>query len=83
MGFIGGTGLEDPKLLEKFSLHEIDTPYGKPSSPLVEGLIHGVPVVLLARHGKHHEISPTNVNYRANIWAMKMLGNFYFRFLFC
>jgi len=74
IGFIGGTGLEDPKILTNFVEHDLTTPFGKPSSPLVEGEINGTPVVLLARHGRHHEFSPTNVNYRANFWAMKMLG---------
>lgn len=76
IGFIGGTGLEDPKILTNFVEHDLDTPFGKPSAPLIEGEINGTPVVLLARHGRHHQFSPTNVNYRANFWAMKMLGKF-------
>jgi len=52
----------------------VDTPYGKPSSALSVGKISGVDVVLLARHGKKHQLSPTQVNYRANIFAMKNQG---------
>ena len=53
---------------------EVDTDYGRPSSPLTCGSIDGVDVVLLARHGKRHQLSPTQVNYRANIRALQEQG---------
>uniref|UniRef100_A0A915D274 S-methyl-5'-thioadenosine phosphorylase n=1 Tax=Ditylenchus dipsaci TaxID=166011 RepID=A0A915D274_9BILA len=74
VGIIGGTGLEDPKILVNPKELHIDTPYGAPSDFLLEGTIHGVHCVLLSRHGRKHQWSPTDLNYRANIWAMKKAG---------
>ncbi len=74
VGIIGGSGLDDPELLGNAESTSVDTPYGKPSSALSVGKISGVDVVLLARHGKKHQLSPTQVNYRANIFAMKDQG---------
>jgi 5'-methylthioadenosine phosphorylase len=74
IGIIGGSGLDDMQLLEGANKVEADTPYGKPSSALKIGRISGVDVVLLARHGKNHQFSPTQVNYRANIHALKDMG---------
>ena len=74
IGIIGGSGLEDPDLLKNPSEKSIDTPYGNPSSLLTQGKIHGVSVVILSRHGKDHEIPPTQVNNRANIYALKEAG---------
>ena len=71
VGIIGGSGLDDPKIFQEADEVNIDTPYGKPSSNLTIGKIGGVEVVLLARHGKNHQYSPTDVNYRANIHALK------------
>ena len=71
IGIIGGSGLDDPKLLDKYEEKEVDTPYGKPSSLLTCGKISGIEVIILARHGKDHIIPPTYVNYRANIYALK------------
>lgn len=71
VGIIGGSGLDDPEILQEAGELEVDTAYGKPSSPLTVGRIDGVDVVLLARHGKKHQLSPTQVNYRANILALK------------
>ena len=71
VGIIGGSGLDDPKLLKEHEEKEVDTPYGKPSSNLTCGKLNGVDVVILARHGKGHTVTPTNVNYRANIFALK------------
>uniref|UniRef100_A0A183AZ02 PNP_UDP_1 domain-containing protein n=1 Tax=Echinostoma caproni TaxID=27848 RepID=A0A183AZ02_9TREM len=48
--------------------------FGSPSDVLIEGTIEGIPCVVLARHGRNHSITPCNVNYRANIWALKKLG---------
>ncbi|KAM9167401.1 S-methyl-5'-thioadenosine phosphorylase [Mergus octosetaceus] len=71
IGIIGGTGLDDPDILEGRTEKYVDTPYGKPSDALILGKIKNVSCVLLARHGRHHTIMPSNVNYRANIWALK------------
>ncbi|OQY59881.1 MAG: methylthioadenosine phosphorylase [Desulfobacteraceae bacterium 4572_88] len=74
VGIIGGSGLDDPQILQDAKEISADTPYGKPSSVLTEGNINGVNTVLLTRHGKRHELSPTQVNYRANIHALKDQG---------
>jgi len=74
IGIIGGSGLDDPDILKQEETVEVDTPYGKPSSALSIGKINEVDVVLLARHGKKHQFSPTQVNYRANIQALKDQG---------
>lgn len=74
LGIIGGSGLYQlPGLKEAKSL-DIRTPFGDPSSPVVLGKLAGKPVAFLARHGIGHFISPTEINYRANIFAMKSLG---------
>lgn len=74
IGIIGGSGLDDPKILNKPKEREIRTPFGKPSEKLVEGEIEGKKVVIIARHGKKHTIPPTFVPFRANIWALKRVG---------
>jgi len=71
VGIIGGSGLDDPNILEDANEVRANTLYGNPSSTLTAGKINGVDVVLLARHGKKHQYSPTQVNYRANIQALK------------
>lgn len=71
IGIIGGSGLEDPAFLENHSVQSIETPYGPTSSDIICGQISGIPVAILSRHGKGHLITPTNVNYRANIWALE------------
>lgn len=74
IGIIGGSGLSNPEILKSAQDKEVDTPYGKPSDALKCGEIEGVPCVLLSRHGRGHSIMPTNVNFRANLWAMKEEG---------
>ncbi|MBU2638954.1 MAG: S-methyl-5'-thioadenosine phosphorylase [Nanoarchaeota archaeon] len=74
IGIIGGSGLDNPNILKDSKETEMETPYGMPSSKLTEGKIEGVDVVLIARHGKKHQYPPTNVNYRANIWALQKAG---------
>jgi 5'-methylthioadenosine phosphorylase len=74
IGIIGGSGLDDPKLLRDIKEKRVRTPYGNPSSALTIGKINGVDTVILARHGKDHSIYPTGVNYRANIHALKKEG---------
>jgi len=74
IGIIGGSGLDDPDILESREERSMDTPYGAPSSPLSVGGIGKTDVVILARHGRKHRLSPTQVNYRANIHALKEAG---------
>ena len=74
IGIIGGSGLDNPDILKNAEDKEVDTPYGKPSSPLKIGKIQGVDIVLLARHGREHTVPPTKVNNRANIDALKQAG---------
>ncbi len=74
LGVIGGSGLYAISSLKDVETLEMDTPFGKPSSPIVVGTLKEKRVAFLARHGIGHTISPTEVNYRANIYAMKMLG---------
>ena len=74
IGIIGGSGLDNPDILEAPRDEKVSTPYGEPSSALKHGIIDSVQVILLARHGREHTIPPTQVNYRANIWALKEAG---------
>ncbi|MCP3921568.1 MAG: S-methyl-5'-thioadenosine phosphorylase [Desulfobacterales bacterium] len=74
IGIIGGSGLDDPQLIADARETIVDTEYGSPSSPLTTGTIEGVDVVILSRHGKEHQFSPTEVNNRANITALKNEG---------
>ena len=74
IGIIGGSGLDDPKFLKDARETKANTPFGVPSSPLLQGELSGVEVALLARHGREHTITPTHVNYRANLWALKDAG---------
>ena len=74
IGIIGGSGLEDPQILSNSREIFFDTPYGRPSSPLIIGKINNIDVIILSRHGKNHSIPPTNVNNQANIWALKEQG---------
>jgi len=74
IGIIGGSGLDDPRLMKGAKEKKVKTPYGSPSSLLTVGKINGVDTVILARHGKDHSIYPTGVNFRANIHALKKEG---------
>ena len=74
IGIIGGSGLEDPKLLNNIREEEVSTPYGNPTSVLTHGTINDKEVVLISRHGKQHQYAPTEVNYRANMFALKEAG---------
>ena len=74
LGIIGGSGLYSFEGLENRHTVIIDTPFGLPSSPIFLGEVHGKQLAFLARHGIGHTISPSEVNYRANIYAMKKLG---------
>ena len=74
IGIIGGSGLNNPDILSSPRDEKVTTQYGEPSSLLKYGSIGGVEVALLARHGREHTIPPSQVNYRANIAALKSIG---------
>lgn len=74
VAIIGGTGLSAYQALEDAQMRLFDTPFGAPSAPLREGLLHGCNVVFLPRHGDPHSIPPHRVNYRANLWALREAG---------
>jgi 5'-methylthioadenosine phosphorylase len=74
IGIIGGSGLyQMPELLDVEEV-ELETPFGKPSDAFIVGTLEGEPVAFLPRHGRGHSFTPSEVPYRANIYAMKMLG---------
>jgi 5'-methylthioadenosine phosphorylase len=74
LAIIGGSGLYDmPGLTNKKEL-EVNTPFGEPSSSIMTGILSNQKVAFLSRHGKGHTISPSEINYRANIYALKTLG---------
>jgi 5'-methylthioadenosine phosphorylase len=74
LAVIGGSGLYNMPGLEDTQEYDLDTPFGKPSAPIITGRLEGIPVAFLARHGLGHRLSPSEVNYRANIYALKFLG---------
>jgi len=74
VGVIGGSGLYDIRGLTDVREIELATPFGAPSDAFVTGTLAGVRMVFLPRHGRGHRISPTQINFRANIWGLKKLG---------
>lgn len=74
LGIIGGSGLYNLKELKDINYVDLDTPFGKPSAPVLIGRLFGKQVAFLARHGIGHVLTPSEVNYRANIYALKSLG---------
>jgi 5'-methylthioadenosine phosphorylase len=74
IGVIGGSGLYSMPGLERVREERVSTPFGDPSDPFVLGEIEGRKVAFLARHGRGHRLLPSELNFRANIYAMKMLG---------
>jgi 5'-methylthioadenosine phosphorylase len=74
IGIIGGTGLYQMDELQVTDVREVTTPFGLPSAPIVLGMLQGHTVAFLARHGLHHDLLPSEINYRGNIWALKSLG---------
>jgi 5'-methylthioadenosine phosphorylase len=74
LAIIGGSGLYSMPGLRQTREYNLGTPFGKPSAPIVVGTIEGMRVAFLARHGIGHHITPTEVPYRANIFALKSLG---------
>ena len=74
IGVIGGSGLYDMEGLEVREERRVETPFGDPSDVFVLGTLEGREVAFLARHGRGHRLMPTELPYRANVYAMKLLG---------
>ena len=74
VGVIGGSGLYDIEGLSNLEEKVVSTPFGDPSDALITGTLGGVKMVFLPRHGRGHRLLPSEINYRANIYAMKRLG---------
>ena len=74
IGVIGGSGLYEMEGLANIERVRVDTPFGDPSDEYVTGVLNGVNMVFLPRHGRGHRLLPSEVNYRANIYGMKKLG---------
>jgi 5'-methylthioadenosine phosphorylase len=74
MAIIGGSGLYEMPGLQNVREHKMETPFGEPSAPIITGTLENLNVAFLARHGLGHHIAPSEVPYRANIYALKLLG---------
>jgi 5'-methylthioadenosine phosphorylase len=74
VGIVGGSGLYQIEGISKVKEVAVKTPFGAPSDKFITGELEGIPVVFLPRHGRGHRISPSEINYRANIYGMKKLG---------
>jgi 5'-methylthioadenosine phosphorylase len=74
VGVIGGSGLYEMEGLEEVQKISLTTPFGDPSDSFMVGRLEGVKIAFLPRHGKGHRISPSSLNFRANIYALKLLG---------
>ena len=74
IAIIGGSGFENPEILKNPGEINIETPFGKPSSVFKTGRIENIDVVILSRHNSDHSIPPTQVNNRANIWALREMA---------
>jgi 5'-methylthioadenosine phosphorylase len=74
LGFIGGSGLYDLNFLKDVKYHELTSSFGAPSDRIIEGSIDGNKIFFLSRHGKEHKLSPSSINYRANIDCLKQCG---------
>ncbi len=74
LGIIGGSGLYELSGLENIESAEVETPWGKPSDTIITGVLDGARLAFLPRHGRGHTILPSEINYRANIYALKSLG---------
>src|SRR3712207_5324098 len=74
IGIIGGSGLYQMPELKEIEEVRVDTPFGRPSDAFIVGTLEGVRVAFLPRHGRGHRFTPTELPFRANIYAMKLLG---------
>jgi len=80
IGIIGGSGLYEIEGFDKAEERRIETPFGEPSDALVGGTLHGREVWFLPRHGRGHRLLPSEINHRANLWALRSVG---VRYLVC
>jgi 5'-methylthioadenosine phosphorylase len=74
IGLVGGSGVYDLSAIEDLTEERVRTPFGEPSDAYFCGTLRGVPVAFLSRHGRGHRVSPTDINYRANVCGFKLLG---------
>ena len=74
LGFIGGSGLYDLNFLNNIKYHDLTSSFGDPSDKIIEGSINGNIIFFLPRHGKEHKLSPSSIDYRANIDCLKQCG---------
>src|SRR5688572_21884824 len=74
IGFIGGSGIYNLELLKEVQEISMTTPFGAPSDKIIVGTMDGKKVAFLPRHGRGHRFLPSEVNYRANIYALKKIG---------
>ena len=74
LGVLGGSGLYELEGLEDVREHAVSTPFGAPSAPVVGGRLGAAEVLFLPRHGRGHRFLPSEINYRANVHALKQLG---------
>ena len=74
LGFIGGSGLYDIDFFDNKKILNIKSPWGKPSDRIIEGSINGNKIYFLSRHSKGHKLSPSIINYKANIDCLKQCG---------
>jgi 5'-methylthioadenosine phosphorylase len=74
VGVIGGSGLYEMEGLQEVQAVSLKTPFGDPSDSFIVGRLEGVKIAFLPRHGKGHRIQPSSLNFRANIYGMKVLG---------
>ena len=74
LGIIGGSGFHELEGIGHMTPVTVETPYGAPSDEFMSGELHGKALVFLPRHGRGHRLTPSEIPYRANIWAMKKLG---------
>jgi len=74
VGIIGGTGMDDVDIFKVKENKKVSTPFGEPSGTLIIGSLNDVDCVLLSRHGSGHRLQPSDVNYRANVWALRQEG---------
>lgn len=74
IGIIGGSGLYEIEGIKNIEYLEVDTPWGPPSDSLIKGSIDDVELIFLPRHGRGHKITPSEINYKANIFSLKKLG---------
>src|SRR5688572_28992558 len=74
IGIIGGSGLYEMEGLSNIEETRVETPFGNPSDAIIQGTLGDARLAFLPRHGRGHRITPTDINYRANMYALKKLG---------